>query len=310
MKRIITLLVLLWLCTTYTSAQKQIGIGMTIGLASHGGDAASWGRHGLSFFNNTKLAYGLNASYIINDDWGLRLQYRGTEIEGDDSDLENKSEWGPQHLRRDYMYRSQLSEIGILVERKFPNLFGNKNRALDQGHSKLYPFVTGGIAYAFIDDDESIRDWGDPASNRLSDVLLDQSEGSVGGIQFPVGLGFRYDISQHINVDLFYNFRLPVSDYIDGISESANPDKNDAYQICGLNIGLRFNNESEDRDQDGIADKDDECPDRAGSKLLFGCPDADNDGIMDDFDNCPTEAGSAKNFGCPPSTSNPNKLEE
>jgi len=308
MRKIITLIVLSGLISLYADAQKQIGVGMTIGMTSHGGDAASWGRHGLGFLHNTKLAYGLNAAYIINNTWGLRMQYRGTEIEGDDSDLANKSEWGPQHLRRDYMYRSQLSEFGLLVEYKLVNILRSKYIDREnQPQSKFYPFVTAGIAYAIVDDDENMRDWGVPAPGRESDVLLDQSEGSVGGIQFPVGLGFRYDLSQHINVDLFYNFRLPVSDYLDGISEAANPDKNDAYQICGINLGLRFSNEAEDRDNDGVADKEDECPDRPGSKLLFGCPDADSDGIMDDYDNCPNEAGDAENFGCPSSTNFPNK---
>jgi hypothetical protein len=309
MKKLITLLIIYGFISSYSYAQKQIGIGVTVGMTSHGGDAASWGRHGLGFLHNAKLAYGLNATYNINNRWGIRLQYRGTEIEGDDSDLLNKEEWGPQHLRRDYMYRSQLSELGLLVEYKFSNLFRSKFNSIDDQGSNLYPFITGGIAYAIINDDENMRDWGNPPSNRMSDVLLDQSEGSVGGIQFPLGLGFRYDISPFINVDLFYNFRLPVSDYLDGISEAANPDKNDAYQICGINLGLRFSHEAEDRDHDGVADKDDECPDRAGSRLLFGCPDADNDGIMDDYDNCPNEAGTAENFGCPSSKKTNPKLD-
>jgi len=282
------------------SGQKQIGIGMTVGMTSHGGDSASWGRHGLGLLHNTKIAYGLNATYSINDTWGLRLQYRGTEIQGDDSDFVDKAEWAPQLVKRDFMYRSQISEFAILVEYKLSQLFSSNNdKSILASHSRFYPFVTGGIAYTIINDDENMRDWGDPPSFRMSDVLLDQSTGSVGGIQFPVGLGFRYELTDFLHTDLFYNFRLPISDYLDGISESANPDKNDAYQICGVNIGIRFNTEGNDRDNDGVSDSEDECPDRAGSKLLFGCPDQDNDGIMDDYDNCPNEFGLAKNFGCP-----------
>ncbi len=312
--RIITLtIVCLALCICNISAQKQIGIGMTIGMSSHGGDSASWGRHGLGLLHNTKIAYGLNASYDINKKWGLRLQYRGTEIQGDDSDFIDKTEWSEQLVKRDFMYRSRITEFGILVEHKFYKLFSPTDIESEHPHqNKFYPFVTAGIAYAIVSDDENMRDWGDPPAFRASDVLLDQSEGSVGGIQFPVGLGFRYELSEYLHTDLFYNFRLPVSDYLDGISESANPDKNDAYQICGINIGIRFDQGGNDRDNDGIADSKDECPDRPGTKLLFGCPDQDNDGIMDDYDNCPTEAGTAKNFGCPEQASNKdsNKLDE
>ncbi|MCB0545258.1 MAG: OmpA family protein, partial [Saprospiraceae bacterium] len=54
-----------------------------------------------------------------------------------------------------------------------------------------------------------------------------------------------------------------------------------------------------DRDGDGIADGDDQCPDEAGVAALQGCPDTDNDGIADREDECPTEPGPAATAGCP-----------
>jgi hypothetical protein len=36
-----------------------------------------------------------------------------------------------------------------------------------------------------------------------------------------------------------------------------------------------------DTDGDGIADKDDECPNEAGPVSLKGCPDTDGDGVAD-----------------------------
>ena len=46
-----------------------------------------------------------------------------------------------------------------------------------------------------------------------------------------------------------------------------------------------------DKDGDGILDKDDKCPDVAGSKTAMGCPDADLDSVADAEDRCPQEAG-------------------
>lgn len=57
--------------------------------------------------------------------------------------------------------------------------------------------------------------------------------------------------------------------------------------------------EPTDRDNDGIADAEDECPDRPGKWSMKGCPDSDNDGIPDHLDLCPLEAGSAQYKGCP-----------
>ncbi len=54
-----------------------------------------------------------------------------------------------------------------------------------------------------------------------------------------------------------------------------------------------------DRDNDGVQDVDDKCPDTPGSAALMGCPDRDGDGIADGDDKCPDQAGTAKYEGCP-----------
>ncbi len=54
-----------------------------------------------------------------------------------------------------------------------------------------------------------------------------------------------------------------------------------------------------DRDGDGVADKDDACPDKKGDSAHKGCPDTDGDGIYDNEDRCPEKAGVAALKGCP-----------
>ena len=64
-----------------------------------------------------------------------------------------------------------------------------------------------------------------------------------------------------------------------------------------------------DTDEDGLADRDDKCPEQAEDKDGFedsdGCPEADNDqdGILDAADKCPLEAEDKDGFedanGCP-----------
>ena len=65
----------------------------------------------------------------------------------------------------------------------------------------------------------------------------------------------------------------------------------------------------EDKDNDGIADDKDKCPDEPEDKDQFededGCPDPDNDkdGVLDAKDKCPTEAETKNGYqdddGCP-----------
>jgi OmpA-OmpF porin, OOP family len=55
-----------------------------------------------------------------------------------------------------------------------------------------------------------------------------------------------------------------------------------------------------DRDQDGLMDSQDRCPDEPGLPELDGCPDRDNDAIPDIQDRCPDDKGVPKLDGCPP----------
>jgi sulfatase modifying factor 1 len=56
-----------------------------------------------------------------------------------------------------------------------------------------------------------------------------------------------------------------------------------------------------DSDNDGIADKDDECPYEPGyyPYTVNGCPDSDADGLIDLRDSCKTDWGVAYCDGCP-----------
>lgn len=75
----------------------------------------------------------------------------------------------------------------------------------------------------------------------------------------------------------------------------------DSLDRCPDVAGLAALNGCPDRDGDGIADIDDKCPDVAGVAKYNGCPipDTDGDGINDDEDKCPTVAGLARYQGCP-----------
>jgi outer membrane protein OmpA-like peptidoglycan-associated protein len=74
-------------------------------------------------------------------------------------------------------------------------------------------------------------------------------------------------------------------------------------------LGLTFSPDRRDRDNDGVPDADDKCPDtpedRDGFQDDDGCPDPDNDGdnIPDVRDRCPNAAEDFDNFqdedGCP-----------
>ena len=63
--------------------------------------------------------------------------------------------------------------------------------------------------------------------------------------------------------------------------------------------GLKFQFGAKDKDDDGIIDAEDSCPDVKGLAAFKGCPDTDLDGIQDSADACPEEAGTPEMNGCP-----------
>ncbi len=74
------------------------------------------------------------------------------------------------------------------------------------------------------------------------------------------------------------------------------------HEVLGITAGVfidKLGKQKKDRDQDGVADKDDKCPDVPGLAKFDGCPDTDNDGLPDKDDKCPGQAGLLSNAGCP-----------
>ncbi len=83
------------------------------------------------------------------------------------------------------------------------------------------------------------------------------------------------------------------------------------HKVSGVTLGFWLNKtgvstqqpvavpKSKDRDQDGITDEMDNCPDFAGTAITNGCPDKDADAIADAVDNCPDMPGVARFQGCP-----------
>jgi outer membrane protein OmpA-like peptidoglycan-associated protein len=114
----------------------------------------------------------------------------------------------------------------------------------------------------------------------------------------PVGLGVQVKLLPEIYLQLASQYRIRVTE-------------NAAYHLnhsIGIVAPLKQRVTPPpvelppvvlDRDNDGVVDSLDRCPDVPGLAALAGCPDRDGDGIADDDDKCPDVAGLAKYGGCP-----------
>ncbi|MEW7292911.1 DUF5723 family protein [Aquimarina sp. 2304DJ70-9] len=78
----------------------------------------------------------------------------------------------------------------------------------------------------------------------------------------------------------------------------------DESKAADVYVGLKvpvYQSRPKDKDGDGVLDKVDECPEKAGPEENYGCPwpDTDGDTVLDKDDKCPEEAGEVDNNGCP-----------
>ena len=130
-------------------------------------------------------------------------------------------------------------------------------------------------------------------------VVRDLSLGSVRKTNFGLlfGGGLDFDLGRNWIVGGELGLHTSFSDFIDGVSFSAGPDKYDWFWAGGLHLSYRLG--KKDRDGDGIVDAKDRCPDMPGPGRSAGCPDADHDGIPDRDDECPHRQGIASLGGCP-----------
>jgi outer membrane protein OmpA-like peptidoglycan-associated protein len=116
--------------------------------------------------------------------------------------------------------------------------------------------------------------------------LGDASAGTVNG-----GLGLTFWFTEQVGLSL-------VSTYKHSFDDTRTPNVDIPTHMQHF-AGLTFKFGATDKDNDGIYDKDDACPDVFGLKEFNGCPDTDGDGIEDAKDACINEAGLAEFQGCP-----------
>lgn len=118
----------------------------------------------------------------------------------------------------------------------------------------------------------------------------------------PLGVGIEVNIANEAFIHLLANYRLSFDNkklpnnlfYSLGVSQSLGKAKEKVIPPPPIPVVVNI-----DKDNDGVADSIDACPDVAGLAALQGCPDKDGDGIADKDDKCPDVPGLARYGGCP-----------
>ncbi len=282
--RIINYIIFLTLsCHVPLHAQwHQLEAGMQLGGAVYAGDITE---RDPTMFTETRPAYGLFVRYRAFPFLHIKAAGYAVELAGDDLNYAGRT----FRLDRAFHFDTKILEADLLLE-----WHPLAHTSFDP---IIKPYLGTGIVYGRheavpnFERTKLIRTLG-------KEIFLDQEQGGDGTfIAIPINFGIQYKVNSRLQIEFEGSIRATNTDFLDGVSNSGNPENNDWYGL--LQFGLSYQIGTDDRDRDGIVDKIDECPDLAGSSTAFGCPDTDRDGIMDHLDRCPDAYGKKSLGGCP-----------
>lgn len=240
-------------------------------------------------FSRTNLAYGGVVRFNANRNLSIRASFIRGQLKGSDLDSEALA-------ARGLSFESTINELAIVGQW---DLWGHKRYNDNGGFSSVIsPYLFAGFGLGLNDlqtDYSSLSD--NPALTGRAAQDMQNSPNSQ--FTLPFGIGINTDLSERLLLSFEFGWRPIFNDYLDGISATANPDRNDWYSMGGTSLAYRL--VERDGDEDGIPDHKDLCPNIWGPEEHLGCPDSDNDGIADRLDRCPEREGSAATNGCPDS---------
>jgi hypothetical protein len=181
-----------------------------------------------------KPGLGISGTRNINRLFAVRLQIMNGRLKGDDAKYNNPA-WRQQ---RNFNFTSPVTELsGLFVW----NLFGlNPNEA---GIINFSPYVFGGLGFSLL---KIKRDWSQfnyshfaaqtGVTNGLTEDINHTPPKTI--LVFPAGLGVRYGLSQKLSFTIESAYRFTTTDYLDGFSKAANPERKDRYHT--LTAGLIY----------------------------------------------------------------------
>ncbi len=263
-------------------AQARWEVGFHLGGNNYLGDLTY---DGVPVMRETQFGFGFFGKRQFTNQLGLRLNYHGGQVSGDDNRFDERADRGMS-------FRTPLHEVSLLAEWQF-----NASNRYSKGavHQIATPYLFLGPGASFYKPDTDYNE--NSGENTMFDARDLESQQWNTAFSLNTGAGIRFDLSERTSLGFEVSVHPLFSDWLDGVRYSGNPDNNDWYMFYGMSLGHRL--ALYDKDKDGITDACDVCPDQPGKSKFFGCPDSDDDGITDALDACPTLAGSPFYRGCP-----------
>jgi len=220
----------------FSSARAQMSvtvpkheIGFSAGMFVYQGDLTP---EKAGAFKTPGFAINLFYNRLLSRSFSLRTNLAHGKLWADEANYDNPA-WRKQ---RSFNFTARNTEISELL---VWNILGNNYSEKDI--VSPYIFAGAGLSSLHITRDWSHMnpDYFANDSTFLTGLAADSLHKLPGTIPvIPVGVGIRYSISNKLSIMAEASYRFTFSDYIDGFSQSSNPDKNDFY--ANYSIGLIY----------------------------------------------------------------------
>jgi opacity protein-like surface antigen len=204
--------------------------GVNLGFLVYQGDLTP---EKLGSFKTQKLSFGFHASRLLSSSFSIRANLTFGKLKGDDAKYAS-----PEfRQQRNFNFISPLTELsGQLIW----NITGS-NYA-DKGFS---PYLFAGAGLSFL---KIKRDWsainttyfGGETSEVLAGLAADTAQSLPRIIPvIPVGAGVKYFFKPNWAINAEAAYRITTTDYLDGFSKAANPNKKDNYLNYSIGVIYR-----------------------------------------------------------------------
>ncbi len=184
-------------------------------------------------FETTRLGFSLFGTLLLSPSFALRGNFSHGSLRGNDA----LYKYPAYRQQRNFNFRTPVTELSILLS------WSPLADQYDSRRISPYLFTGGGISFLRIK-----RDWSQfNASHFGEEPELIERLGEDQAVTpprsipvIPVGVGFRYRLTQRMGVNVESSYRLLFTDYLDGFSKAAIPEKNDHYHTISAGVSYRI----------------------------------------------------------------------
>lgn len=228
----VVVLTILLLITVTPGTQAQVNlskwqIGINGGIFVYQGDLSPWDA---GSYKTVKPVFGAYISRILNPSFLLRTNVAVGKLHGNEGYYKTPA-WRPI---RSYSFTTPVAEISELL---VWNMYGNNGNELGQRFSP-YMFAGAGVSFLKITRDYSKSNFANATNNSFIEDINHTPPRAT--LVIPVGLGMEFYLTPKLSLTAETNVRYAFTDYLDGYSLSANPERNDSYHSHTIGLLYRF----------------------------------------------------------------------